>query len=82
MGGRFVFIPDPEDVRDVERVELFSGLPDVCTVPQVAEAFAVNPQTIRNLIASGALQCVRFGSAVRVTKTAMLQYITEQEAKA
>lgn len=82
MPGRYVFIPDPREVREVERIELFAGMKDVNTVPEVAEAFGVSNQTIYNLIKSGALACFHIGSAVRVSKTAMLAYITEQEATA
>lgn len=82
MPGRFVFIPDPGEVRDVERIELFAGVKDVNTVPEVAEAFGVSKQAIYNLIKSGELPCFRIGSAVRITKTAMLAFITEQEATA
>ena len=81
MGGRFVFIPDQADPPSVERVELFAGVKDVCTVPEVAEAFGVCDQTVRRLIASGDLESFHVGRAVRVTKTAMIDFMTRQTGR-
>ena len=78
MMGRVIYIPDPAEVKSVDRVELFADVKDVCNVAEVAEAFGVCVQTVRRLIASGELASVHIGSAVRVTKTAMLEYITRQ----
>ena len=81
MGGRLVFIPDPAEAASVERVELFAGVKDVNTVREVAEAFGVCQQTIRRLIASGELDSVHVGRAVRVTKTAMVDFMARQGAQ-
>ena len=81
MGGRLVFIPDPAESPSVERVELFAGVKDVNTVREVAEAFGVCQQTIRRLIASGELDSVHVGRAVRVTKTAMVDFMARQGAQ-
>lgn len=78
MGGRFVFIPDVSKPPRAGRVELFADCADVNTVPQVAEAFGVCAQTVRRLIARGELETVHIGRAVRVTKTAMIDFITRQ----
>lgn len=80
MGGRFVFIPEVAE-PSAERVELFAGVKDVNTVPEVAEAFGVCAQTVRRLIASGELDCVHIGRAVRVTKIQMLDFMERQEAE-
>ena len=82
MGGRFVFVPDVADPPSVEHVELFAGVKDVNSVPEVAEAFGVCQQTIRRLIASGELESIHIGRAVRVTKTAMLDFIERQGVQA
>ena len=82
MGGRFVFIPDQADPPSIEHAELFAGAKDVNSVPEVAEAFGVCQQTIRRLIASGELESVHVGRAVRVTKTAMVDFITRQGVQA
>lgn len=76
-----VFIPDPAESPSVERVELFAGVKDVNTVREVAEAFGVCQQTIRRLIASGELDSVHVGRAVRVTKTAMVDFMARQGAQ-
>lgn len=78
MGGQFVFVPDSAHLPSVERVELFAGVKDVNTVSEVAEAFGVCTQTIRRLIASGELQSVHVGRAVRVTRQAMIDYFVSQ----
>lgn len=77
--AHFVLVPDSTDPPSAEHVELFANVKDVNTVPQVAEAFGVCSQTIRRLIASGELASIHVGRAVRVTKTAMLDFITSQE---
>lgn len=81
MGGRIVFIPDATDPPSVERVELFADAKDVNNVREVAEAFGVCQQTIRRLIASGELESVHIGRAVRVTKTAMVDFMVRQGAQ-
>ena len=81
MGGHFIFIPDQAEAASGERVELFSGVKDVNTVREVAEAFGVCQQTIRRLIASGEIDSIHVGRAVRVTKTAMIDFMTRQGAR-
>lgn len=82
MGGHFVFIPDQPDPPSAERVELFAGVADVNTVPQVAEAFGVCAQTVRRLIARGELETVHIGRSVRVTRQAMIRFIEGQGVQA
>lgn len=78
MGGRFVFVPDPAEELNEGAFELFGNAKGVNTVPEVAEAFGVCPQTIRRLIASGELESVHIGRSVRVTRSAMVDFITRQ----
>ena len=79
MMARFILVPDPTDPPQPCHVELFANCPDICTVAQVAEALGVCKQTVRNLIASGELRSVHIGRAVRVTKQAMVEFVTAQE---
>ena len=79
MGGRFVYVPDSTDVLDEQGLELFGNVKDVNTVQEVAEAFGVCAQTIRRLIASGELESVHIGRAVRITRSAMVDFITRQK---
>ena len=77
--GKFVYVEDPTDQQHQSHSELFSDCEDMNTIPQVARVFGVCPQTIRNLIARGDLNCVHVGRAVRVTKKAMVEFIAAQE---
>ena len=79
MGGHFVYMPDPVEASNGRNPELFGSLKDVNTVPEVAEAFGVCAQTVRRLIASGELESVHIGRAVRVTKSSMVDFITRQK---
>ena len=81
--AHLVLVADPTDEpqKAPGRVELFPDVKDVNSVPEVAQAFGVCPQTIRRLIASGELECIRIGRAVRVTKKAMVEFIESQEVK-
>lgn len=77
--ARFILMQDPAE--KASSVEFFADAKDVNSVPQVAEAFGVCPQTIRRLIASGELEAVHIGRSVRVTRKAMIDFITRQEVK-
>ena len=70
--GRLVYLCEqpPE-----EPPQLFATLPDMNSVPQVAEAWGVCPKTIRRLIARGELGCVHVGRSVRVTRQQMLDFV-------
>ena len=81
MGGKFVYVPDPAEVPNSEQIELLSGVKDINSVPEVADAFGVCAQTIRRLIASGELESFHIGRAVRVTKSAMLDFMVRQGAR-
>lgn len=78
MGGRFVYVPDQTDLSGTDGLELFGNAKDVNTVPEVAEAFGVCAQTIRRLIASGELESIHIGRSVRVTRSAMVDFIKRQ----
>ena len=80
MGGHFVFVPDQAGQPGADSFELFGNAKDVNTVPEVAEAFGVCAQTVRRLIASGELESIHIGRSVRVTRSAMLDFIARQGA--
>ena len=80
--AHFILVADPPEESAPGRMELFADVADVNSVPKVAEAFGVCPQTIRRLIASGELASIHVGRAVRVTKTAMINFVQSQEVKA
>ena len=81
MSGKFVYVPDPVEAPNSEQIELLSGVKDINSVPEVADAFGVCAQTIRRLIASGELESFHIGRTVRVTKSAMLDFMVRQGAR-
>ena len=74
MAGRVVYL---SDTPAPEAVQLFDREPDVMSVPKVAELLDVSPITVRREIARGNLEVIHIGSAVRITKTALLRYVGE-----
>ena len=81
MSGKFVYVPDSAEIPNSKQIELLSGVKDINSVPEVADAFGVCAQTIRRLIASGELESFHIGRAVRVTKSAMLDFMVRQGAQ-
>lgn len=74
MNGRIVYLTDTPPAADFK---LLSDFPDVMNAKQAADALQVSMPTIRRLIASRALRVVHIGRAVRITKTALLEFIQE-----
>lgn len=59
--------------------KLFAQLPDVLSVPQIAnDVLHVSESTVRREIQRGALKCFHAGTRVLVTKTALLEYVSEE----
>lgn len=56
---------------------MFDGEPDVMGVPHVARLLDVDAQTVRREIQRGRLRASRVGTRVRITKTALLDYLGE-----
>ena len=73
--GRIVYITE---VPKANEVRLFENEPDIMNVQQVAELLGVVPMTIRREIQRGCLECIHVGRSVRITKTALLRYVEEQ----
>lgn len=80
--AHLVLVPDATDPPQPAQVELFAGARDVNTVHQAAELLGVCDMTIRRLVANGALESVHIGRAVRVTKSALVRFIENQEVRA
>ena len=74
--GRIVYLTE---VPRADEVRLFENEPDVMTKQQVAELLSVDPKTIGREIQRGRLECIHVGTRVRITKTALLRYVGEQE---
>ena len=65
MAGRIVYL---SDVPPAGESEMFEGVRDVLSVPDVADLLGVAPATVRREIARGALECVHVGARVKITK--------------
>jgi excisionase family DNA binding protein len=52
------------------------------TTKQVAEAWSVNPETVRRLAARGLLRSVRVGSERRYPESALREYLRSREPAA
>jgi excisionase family DNA binding protein len=52
------------------------------TTRQVAEAWSVNPETVRRLAARGLLRSVRVGSERRYPESALQEYLRRQDTAA
>ena len=73
--GRVV---DKTEVPKANEVRLFENEPDVMKAQQVADLLGVAPTTIRREIFRGSLEAIHVGRSVRITKTALLKYVEEQ----
>ncbi len=74
--AKFILMQDPEECG--KPFELFTDAKDVNSVAEVAQHFGVYERTVRNLIAKGELESIRIGTCVRVTKSAMLDFINQE----
>jgi excisionase family DNA binding protein len=52
------------------------------TTKQVADAWSVNPETVRRLAARGLLRSVRVGSERRYPESALREYLESRETAA
>ena len=55
----------------------FKDYPDVLTVQQTAELLSVCKNTIYKLIRENDLPCLRIGSAIRIRKNDVMDYIRQ-----
>lgn len=73
--GRIVYITE---VPKTNEVRLFENDPDIMSVQQVAQLLGAVPAMVRREIQRGSLECIHVGRSVRITKTALLRYVGEQ----
>lgn len=72
--GRVVYL---SETPPADGFKMWEGYPDCMSATQAADALGVSIATMRRLIATGALRVAHVGRAVRITKTALLEYIGE-----
>ena len=76
MAGQLMYLSEAPSASEIE---LFGDQPDVLNIGQVASLLGVASATIRREIDRGNLGAVHVGRCVRVTKTALLEYLGEVE---
>lgn len=71
-------VASSDDGRSVSPAETSRdrALPRLLTLPEVAAFLSVSPKTVRRLIASGELGCVRIGAQLRFECDTLLQWIS------
>lgn len=57
---------------------MFNILPDIFTVEQLAEVLSVGLNTAYALVRSGKIQSVRVGRQIRISKTALLNFLDSE----
>jgi len=57
---------------------MFDKYSDIVTVDELAEMLKIGRNTTYELVRSGAIQSVRVGRKIRVTKQAVVAYMTAQ----
>lgn len=55
--------------------EEVAGAPPILTLPEVADRLQVSVSTVRNWVAEGRLPSMRVGAVVRVTETALAEFV-------
>lgn len=63
---------NPDEVAEFLR---YPELKPLSTVPEIAEFLSCSERTVRGLISSGEIECVRVGRLVRVTRDAVLAFL-------
>jgi excisionase family DNA binding protein len=57
------------------------SLPRLLSIPHIAEHLGVCTKTVRRLIQSGELISLRVGSAIRVTETDLVAYLSRARSR-
>lgn len=60
---------------------MFSDVPDTFDVKLAAKLLDVSADTVRSEIAKGKLRRFKVGTAVRITKQALIDYVLAQEGE-
>lgn len=58
--------------------QLFESYPDMLTVEQLAQALNIGRSMAYRLVHTGQVRSMRFGTAIRVPKTALLAAVARQ----
>jgi len=58
--------------------QLFASYPDMLTVEQLAQALNIGRSMAYRLVRTGQVRSLRFGTAIRVPKTALLAAVARQ----
>ena len=58
---------------------MFSNMPDVLTVKQVAEMLRIGRNTAYELVRSGEIKSVFIGRQIRVPKTSVIEFVNGQD---
>lgn len=74
MSGRIVYLCD---TPPADGFTMWSDYPDMMDAHKAADALGVSVATVRRLISTGELRVARIGHAVRISKTALLEYTGE-----
>lgn len=59
--------------------QLFSSYPDMLTVEQLAQALNIGRTMAYRLVRTGQVRSLRFGTAIRVPKTALLAAVARKD---
>ena len=55
--------------------QVFSDLPLVLTVPQLADVLNIGRNSAYDMIRSGRIKSIRIGHQIRISKTALLEFL-------
>lgn len=55
--------------------QVFSDLPLVLTVPQLADVLNIGRNSAYDIIRSGRIKSIRIGHQIRISKTALLEFL-------
>ena len=58
--------------------QLFAAYPDMLTVEQLAQALNIGKSMAYRLVRTGQVRSLRFGTAIRVPKTALMAAVARQ----
>ena len=62
--------------------QLFASYPDMLTVEQLAQALNIGKSMAYRLVRTGQVRSLRFGTAIRVPKTALMAAVARQNGGA
>lgn len=62
-------------MKDSIEAKLFEAYPDIMTVPQVSQTLHIGRNSAYNLISSNSIRHLRIGTAIRVPKVCLIEYV-------